>query len=137
LRIFWEHDENTSKTRQKNKKYPFPTPFPQKRKKLDQISLSKTVHDHFSPGLIPLPKSWGTYREKGINHVVIIIGVTKQLTLKTKEYNCTEYNWNMPLFVPHPQYSLVKGKRIVHFALSTRLRMEYNYYCKEPFTLFE
>jgi hypothetical protein len=66
LRILWEHDENTLKTRQKNKKYPLPTPFPQKRKKLDQISLSKTVHDHFSPGLIPLPKSWGTYREKGI-----------------------------------------------------------------------
>ncbi len=30
-------------------------------------------------------------------------------------------NWDMPLFVPHARYSLVKGERIVRFALSTRL----------------
>jgi hypothetical protein len=55
----WEHDDNTFKTRQKNKKYLFPTPFPETRKKLDQISLSKTVSPFFSwPNT--LPKSWGT-----------------------------------------------------------------------------
>jgi hypothetical protein len=28
---------------------------------LHEISLSKTVHHHLSPGLIPIPKSWGTF----------------------------------------------------------------------------
>jgi hypothetical protein len=42
------NDDNTFKTRQKNKKHLFPTPFPETRKKLDQISLSKTVSPFFS-----------------------------------------------------------------------------------------
>jgi hypothetical protein len=66
LKILWELDENTVKTRQKNKKYLSPTPFPEIRKKLDEISLSKTVRHHLSPDLIPLPKSRGTYRKKGL-----------------------------------------------------------------------
>ncbi len=33
----------------------------------------------------------------------------------------SQKNWDMPLFVPCARYSLVKGERIVRFALSTRL----------------
>jgi hypothetical protein len=41
LRILWEHDENTLKTRQKNKTYLFPTPFTQKRKNLTKFLFPK------------------------------------------------------------------------------------------------
>jgi hypothetical protein len=73
----WEHDGNTLGRREKNKKSlsPPPVPIPQyvhKKKTrlfvsaepfhwLHEISLSKTVRHHLSPGLIPIPKSWGTF----------------------------------------------------------------------------
>ncbi len=62
LGTWWEHIENKAE----KQNIPLPHPLHPKKKKLDQISLSKTVCHHFSTGLIPLPKSWGTYREKGI-----------------------------------------------------------------------
>jgi hypothetical protein len=42
LRILWEHDENTLKTRQKNKKMPLTHPLPPKKEKnLTKFLFSK------------------------------------------------------------------------------------------------
>ncbi len=72
----WEHDGNTLGRRGKKTKNPFlphlsPSPIcPLKTRLfvsaelfhwLHEISFSKTVHHRLSPGLIPIPKSWGTF----------------------------------------------------------------------------
>jgi hypothetical protein len=60
----WEHDENTSIWEQ-GEKIRKPLPLFQKQKNWNihecMLSLPKTVPHHFLPGLIALPKSWGTY----------------------------------------------------------------------------
>jgi hypothetical protein len=76
LGTWWEHDGNTLGRREKNKiplsPHLSPPPYVHKKKTglfvsaepshwLHEISLSKTVHHHRSPGLIPIPKSWGTF----------------------------------------------------------------------------
>ncbi len=73
----WEHDGNTLGRREKKLKIPLSltcphSPYVHKKKTglflsaepshwLHEISLFKTVRHHLSPGLIPIPKSWGTF----------------------------------------------------------------------------